>query len=110
MDRAGVEASIGLGPKLRKHVMPPATPSLRAERGEVDRSLRVLARLSQLQSPEEMAGPSVTYARARIAEALGFPSVAADLYRRIGKSTEEINDLSDLVERRLRALHRTSRR
>jgi len=103
-------AELAAGPNLDRISAVDTLAVLLAERGEVDRSLRVLARLSQLQSPEEMAGPSVTYARARIAEALGFPSVAADLYRRIGKSTEEINDLSDLVERRLRALHRTSRR
>ncbi|AKU93065.1 DUF3857 domain-containing transglutaminase family protein [Vulgatibacter incomptus] len=95
-------AEVAIGPKADKASALDTLAVLLAEKGEVDRALRILARQESLD-PTATSWSNV-YVRARIAEALGFREAAIELYRSVKPARSKTNDLHGLAVKRLEAL------
>ncbi len=97
-------AEQAIGPRADRPAAVDTLAVLLAEKGEVDRALRALTQLGTMRKDEARPGSSVRYARARIAEALGFREAAVALYRGVEPAEKSIDDLSGLAAKRLQAL------
>ena len=97
-------AERAIGPKADSPSALDTLAVLLAERGDADRAVRTLERLTSVRPVEEAPPDSQKYALGRIAESLGFEQAAVDLYRQIEPAKQHIADLHGPARKRLAKL------